>query len=336
MVPPADDAVVEPDAVDVIPVIRSIASPDALLLKVAQSYDVGTPVACRLLKRGLNDTYLLTTARGPYVLRIYRAGWRSEEEIRYELDLLGHLAARGVDVSLPVATRDRRHVLPIGAPEGTRYLALFTYANGTRPLWSVSDDANGLGMLAAMIHRASDDFVSPWRRASLDLGYLIERPLVAIRPFLTHRPPDLAYLEGFTQRLEAQAVELVAKGLDWGVCHGDFGPKNIHKSSHDQLTVFDFDLCGPGWRALDLALVRWVAMDHRNEALWEAFLRGYSATRPLSAANLEAVPVFHAAAHLSSLGLFAENVGDWGSADMSDWLFDRELQFFRAWETTRV
>jgi Ser/Thr protein kinase RdoA (MazF antagonist) len=318
---------------DPIPVIRSIVSPVALRLKVAQSYDVGTPVECRLLKRGLNDTYLLTTLQRLYVLRVYRAGWRSEEEIRYELDLLRHLAARGVAVSVPVAAHGDRLTLRLGAPEGARYLVLFTYANGTRAPWSVPEDAYRVGAAAAAIHAASDDFATCWRRPSLEIGYLTDQALVAIRPFLAHRPADCAFLEQFVDRLKERATALVAQGLDWGVCHGDFGLKNIHRDSEGRLTVFDFDLCGPGWRALDLALMRWVAVDHKNESLWEAFVRGYADARFLSAADFAAVPMFHAAAHLSSLGLFAQNIGDWGSADMSDWLFDRELQFFRTWET---
>ena len=55
---------------DPIPVIRSIVSPDALLERVLQSYAIATAVDCRLLKRGLNDTYLLRTESGPYVVRV--------------------------------------------------------------------------------------------------------------------------------------------------------------------------------------------------------------------------------------------------------------------------
>ena len=315
-----------------IAVIRSIVSPDALLAKVVQSYAIATPVRCRLLKRGLNDTYLLTTECGPYVLRVYRAGWRSGDEIQYELDLLRHLHVRGVAVSVPIAAHGDRLALPVAAPEGIRYLVLFTYANGSRASWTDPGDAYKMGSAAAAIHAASDDFTGASSRTPLDLGYLIDAPLVAVRPFLASRLDDWEYLQQFAQRLKARASRLVADGLDWGVCHGDFGPKNMHKGSDGRLTIFDFDLCGPGWRALDLALMQWVAADHKDDALWKVFLKGYAESRPLRPADLAAVPVFHAAVHLSSLGLFAENIGDWGAADMSDWLFDRELKFFKAWE----
>jgi Ser/Thr protein kinase RdoA (MazF antagonist) len=316
---------------ELFPVLRSILSPEALLQKVTEAYRIGAPLECRLLKRGLNDTYVITTPDGPYILRVYRARWRSEPEIMYELELLCHLAAQGVSVSVPIAAEDGRLALPVAAPEGTRHLVLFTYACGTRLSWTTEDDAFLAGSAVATIHAGSDGFRSSHRRTPLDLEYLTRAPIEALRPFLAHRPADWEYLEYFAALLRSRTTELIAQGLDWGVCHGDFGPKNIHISANRTLTVFDFDLCGPGWRAFDLGLMQWVAMDHKEDGMWKAFLKGYSATRALPAADIAAVPLFHAAGHLSSLGLFAENVGDWGSADMSDWLFDREIKFFREW-----
>jgi Ser/Thr protein kinase RdoA (MazF antagonist) len=315
-------------ASDLFQVIRSILSPRALLAEVARRYAL-VPTTCRLLKRGLNDTYHVTAVDGQYILRVYRAEWRSASAIEYELELLCHLASRGVSVAVPLRTKEDQLVWSVSAPEGMRHVVLFSYAHGTRVSWTSEDDANLIGRVAAAIHTASDDFVSEHSRPPIDLAYLIEAPLVAIRPFLAHRPDDLAFLEQFAGRLKARGDELDA--LDWGVCHGDFGPKNIHVATDRSLTVFDFDLCGPGWRAYDLALIQWVATDHQTDGLWEAFLRGYASVRPLSADDVNAIPFFHAAAHVASLGLFAENVGDWGSADMSDWLFDRELKFFRRW-----
>jgi Ser/Thr protein kinase RdoA (MazF antagonist) len=314
------------------PVFRSILSPEALLDTVSQAYAIGTPLRCRLLKRGLNDTYVVTTREGPYILRVYRARWRSEDEILYELGVLQHLAAQGVAVSVPVPATSGRLALPLAAPEGTRHLVVFTFAPGRRLSWATEEDAYLAGSAAAAIHTGSDNFRSGNSRPPLDLDYLISAPMVALRPFLDHRPADWEYLEYFARILRSRLDTLIAQGLDWGVCHGDFGPKNIHIADDRTLTVFDFDLCGPGWRAFDLGLIQWVAMDHEHNGMWGAFLKGYGATRPLGAADIAAVPLFHAAGHLSSLGLFAENVGDWGSADMSDWLFDREIKFFREWE----
>jgi Ser/Thr protein kinase RdoA (MazF antagonist) len=254
----------------------------------------------------------------------------------YELELLSHLAARGVSVSLPLVTRDGSLTHPLPAPEGTRYLVLFTYANGAHlPL---AEEANSyrVGQVAAAIHAASEDFVSRHARLPLDLQYLIDAPLAALRPFFAHRPDDGSYLERFAARLRARAEAVVRLALDWGVCHGDLGGGNIHIAEDQTLTVFDFDLCGPGWRAWDLAAIQRVATDQNQAGILDSFLKGYTERRPLAAADLAAVPLFGAIRHLWSLGLQASNVADWGILRVSDGILDRELAFFREWEARHL
>ena len=63
--------------------------------------------------------------------------------------------------------------------------------------------------------------------------------------------------------------------LEWGVCHGDFSSTgNFHVAPDGTITVFDFDLCGPGWRVSDLAPIRRAAVGHKNRRIWREFLRG--------------------------------------------------------------
>jgi Ser/Thr protein kinase RdoA (MazF antagonist) len=321
---------------DLFPVTYSTLSTDALSHEIAQAYPIASPVACSLLKRGLNDTYSVASRDERYIARVYRARWRTSSDIAYELELLTHLLARGVSVSVPIATRDGSFTRPLHAPEGIRHLVLFTYADGTSLSWDKEEHSHLAGRLLAAIHSAADDFVSKHPRLQLDLRYLIDAPLAALRPFVAHRPDDWKYLNDFAARLRERAVVTIRTGLDWGVCHGDFGAKNIHVSEDRTCTIYDFDLCGPGWRAQDLALVAWVVMDRKKNKIWDAFIKGYSEARRLSETDLAAVPLFHVLCHLSSLGVFAENVSDWGILDMSDWLLDRELSFFREWETEHL
>ena len=42
----------------------------------------------------------------------------------------------------------------------------------------------------------------------------------------------------------------------YGLIHCDLGWHNIHYDPDSGMKLFDFDLCGYGWRAFDLALVR--------------------------------------------------------------------------------
>lgn len=314
------------------PVTHSIVSAEALLTEAAQAYAMGTLLSCQLLQPGLNDTYLLASHENRYIARVYRAGLRSPFDIAYELELLGHLAAKGVSVSRPIADKDGSLMRPLAVPEGTRHLALFTYAEGTPISWDDEDHSYLAGRVAAAIHAASDDFVSRHARFRLDLAYLIDTPLAALRPFLAHRPDDWRYLEGLAARLRVRVEEAASAGLDWGVCHADFGPKNIHIASDRSLTVFDFDLCGPGWRAYDFAVFRWVAVGRNNSALFDSFVKGYTEIRNFAAADLAAVPLFHAICQIWSAGVFARNVAHWGTVCMSDEYLDGVLASIRKLE----
>ncbi len=318
------------------PVIHSILSAGAVLAEVTQAYAIDTPATGQLLMPGMNDTYLVTTRDSRYIVRVYRAQWRTPSEIGYELELLTHLAARGVSVSVPIPARDGSLIRLLSAPEGTRHLVLFTYARGTPLSWTEEEHCYRAGKLLATIHAASEDFRSEHGRFRLDLRYLIDTPLAELRPFLTHRPEDWCYLEGFAARLRARAEEAVGAGLDWGVCHGDFSSTgNFHVAEDHTLTVFDFDLCGPGWRAYDLAPIQRAAQGCKNSAIWDAFLKGYTETRSLAAADLAAVPLFHTINRLWSLGMRAGNVAKWGALFMGDWYLDWQLTFFRNWEAER-
>jgi Ser/Thr protein kinase RdoA (MazF antagonist) len=257
-------------------------------------------------------------------------------EIAYELELLAHLAAKGVPVSLPISGHDGALVRPLAAPEGTRHLVLFAYARGTPLSWDKEEPTYRAGQLLAAIHAASDDFTSPYARFRWDLEYMIDMPLAAIRQFLSHRPEDWRYLEGLATRLRARVLAAAEAGLDWGICHGDLAGKNIHVAEDNTLTVFDFDNCGSGWRAYDLAVVLWGMMYLTNSTIWASFLRGYTEVRRLAAVDLAAVSLFCAISHLWVLGIRANRVAVGCSVRISDWSFDRELTFFREWEAKYI
>jgi Ser/Thr protein kinase RdoA (MazF antagonist) len=333
---PDDCSAVRTSGSSLFPVTYSILTTDAVRAQVAQAYPIDMPITCQLLRRGLHDTYLLTTRGSRYIARVYRARRRTPSDIAYELELLTYLAARGVSVSVPVRARDGELSHLLSAPEGTRHLVLFTYAAGTRLSWREEEPCYRAGKLLAAIHEASEDFESRYERFRLDLEYLIGAPVAALHPFLAHRPDDWSYVQGLGDRLRARAEAAIRMGLEWGVCHGDYGAKNIHITEDQILTVFDFDRCGPGWRAYDFALIQWGAMGLNKNHMWDAFVKGYTDTRRLIAEELAAVPLFHALCHLSNLGIFAGNVHDWGLLRMSDWLLDRELTFFRQWEVDHL
>jgi len=242
------------------------------------------------------------------------------------------LARQGITVSTPVPPRDGTFLRELAAPEGPRSAVLFTYAPG-RETYTEEGITQRYGRAVAAVHGATDDFSTPHQRFSLDLDHLLNQPLAAIRPFLRHRPDDWRYLEQLGERLRERAEALPLECLETGFCHGDFHGGNAHVDG-ETITFFDFDCCGHGYRAYDVAVFRWEAANSRKraEAYWTEFLEGYTAVRPLGELDLAAVPLFVALRHVWWVGLHCGNVRDWGIGRRDDRFFDRQLRFLKRWE----
>jgi len=314
------------------PVVHSVLDASAIRGVVEEEYSLGDGPQCELVLAGMNDTYRLATNRMRCIVRVYSARWRSRTEVLYELQLLIHLAEHGMPVSVPIPTRDGELMLTVRAPEGDRHVVVFTHVPGHAPEWTNLEHCRRAGQLLARLHSAAEDFHGPHLRAPLDVAYLIERPVAAIKPFLSGRSDDWAYLVGFSERLSAR-LAAVSDRLDWGVCHGDFSSTGNFRVGHDGgLTVFDFDLCGPGWRVSDLAPMQRAAVGHKDRRIWRAFLSGYLDERHLSSTDLAAVPLFYAACRLWSVGMRASHVARWGALYMGDWYLDWQLRVIRQWE----
>jgi Ser/Thr protein kinase RdoA (MazF antagonist) len=321
---------------DHFPVTYSTLSVQALVQDLLPDYGLGAIVNCRLYSVGVNDTYRIdTAANGAYFLRVYRAGLRSRSDIGYELDLLKHLHRHGVSVARPLPRRDGTYFCELVAPEGRRYTVLFIEAEGHEP--SYDQDPEGMahryGRAVAGIHNALEDFSSPHARFGSDLDHLIDTPLRNIEPFLAHRPDDWAYLRHFAETVRRRIVGLPATALEQGACHGDLQGFHAHISPDGTLTFYDFDFCGFGYRAYDLAVFRWSArLSEQEQVWWPPYLRGYRERRPVNDLDIEAVPLFICARHIWHMGLHTGNAPDWGHGDLGDAYFDRRLGWLRALE----
>lgn len=317
----------------VFPVTRSILSTTALSEVVGKEYAIGTPSDCQFLQFGLNDTYVLNTTAEAYIVRIYRKGWRSLSDIQYELDALLFLQNAGVRVSAPIQRVDERFVGTVYAPEGERFMVLFSYAPGRGLTYDskYEDAACSYGKIAAQIHTVTEKFNTPHRRVPLDLEHLIDSPIRSIQPMLVHRQEDWEYLQAFTEKLRRQVAKL-AGGLEEGFCHGDLHWGNAHVQEDRTLTLFDFDCCGMGWRSYDLAVFRWAARLRKKEAeQWPAFLRGYQEARTIREIELQAIPYFVALRQVWLMGLHVGNRQDFGMGWMNDTYFDQAITFLREW-----
>jgi Ser/Thr protein kinase RdoA (MazF antagonist) len=350
MVPAASQPAARRRAAEPFPVTHSLLSPDALGRHVQAAYALGEVHACILVQHNLNDTYLVDAATGRYVLRASQAerasgtsSWRTREDLLFELDVLEHLARKGVPVATPLVQRDGTRVWAVQAPEGDRHLTLFTYAPGepVTPSTQTEPLARGYGAAVAALHVATGDLSSPHPRFALDLDFLLAKPLKVVQPYLAHRPDDWRFLRALEAVLAEQLASLQARGLDRGVCHGDAQGGNAHVTPDGTLTFFDFDVCGTGWRAYDIAVFFWGAALGKVRLGWDAqtvarlcaaYLSGYLERRPLGAADQEAIAPCVLLRQCWYLGLEAGNWDSWGIAEAQrEAFFDRELRFMREW-----
>jgi Ser/Thr protein kinase RdoA (MazF antagonist) len=80
------------------PATYSTLSAKALASYLSTQYVLNEVVELNFICRGLNDTYIVTCgADEKYVFRIYRANWRSRNDIAYEVDALAHLRKEDVE-----------------------------------------------------------------------------------------------------------------------------------------------------------------------------------------------------------------------------------------------
>jgi Ser/Thr protein kinase RdoA (MazF antagonist) len=317
---------------ETVPVIHSILAADSLPAFIARFYLIDPPTACFLLRHSWNDSYQLETATARYIARIYGVVQHTLSEIQFELDLLQHLAQQNAPVAAPILRRDGQVVTKLQVPEGTRYLVLFPFVPGDVPAIPIGSQEQSyyFGRALATIHTAAASFHSSLTRVSYDLDTLLERPIAALRPYLAHRLADWQYLVDVADEIRAGVPKLLPNGLDWGIIHGDPFSANARITPDNQVTWYDFDFCGFGWRALDLAHAYASAQDHKDpRSVWNAFLKGYRSQRSINESDLAVMPFLSAAADIWSMSV---NLAK-GPIDGFEWLddgfFDNRFKWLR-------
>ncbi len=301
---PAQSALVKTGAQDAFPTVYSTLSSEALRLQVLPQYGVGAVEGIYFWHRGLSDVYLVRTAAEEYILRVSHHHWRSRGEVYFELEFLEFLRRCGLPVSAPLPTHTGNLAVNLVAPEGKRYAALFRRAPGD-VLMGDLDQEHGriLGQTLAHMHQASHEFRSVHYRPPLDADLLLHRSLAIIDPFLRDRPAEWEFLCETVASIEATMETLSVQIPRRVVCWGDPHSGNVH-FLNQKPTLFDFDQCGYGLRAFDLAKFLQVALQAGlNKRNRDAFLEGYRQVVTLGADEEAALQQLTQAAHIWSWGI---------------------------------
>lgn len=305
-----------------IRVTRSFIAADSLAELINVEYDLGAQASCKLFSKLLrnqdNDHYLVQAGDQKYVARIYQLGKhleRSESDYLYELDWLRFLHEQELPVSYPIQRRDGGYLCRLDAPEGPRYFALFSLAAGRPMHRDNQEQLFSFGANMARIHKASNRFITGYHRQSMDLSFLVDRPVERLTRFWEHsrvHDLDIILLSAQEAKEELQTLlreEDLAED-SWGPIGGDFHHASVFYSDDDHPTFFNFDLCGPGWRAYDIAaFLQNARLFEQGEQYAEAFFAGYYSERPLSSSEHSAISPFLTVRRIWLTSIFSREDG---------------------------
>jgi Ser/Thr protein kinase RdoA (MazF antagonist) len=284
-----------------IPAAYSTLSISAIVTELLCRYGIPEVRGCQFWRRGLSDVYWIETADGSsYILRISHHHWRSRSDVLYELEFLEHLHSHQVPVAYPLRTKAGELCLTVKAPEGDRFASLFICAPGSVPIGDLNlVQSRVLGCTVAQIHASAQSFQSTVARSPLDAEHLLDRSLGHLDCFLGDYPQQQQVIHQIAANLSRQLTALPKESPYWTVCWGDPHSGNTHFASDTALTLFDFDQCGPGWRAFELGKFLQVAMSCGvDRKVRRAFLEGYQSIAPLEEVELQMIRPLTQAAYL--------------------------------------
>jgi len=248
-------------------------------------YDVGRLLSFKGIAEGVeNSNFLVHTDKASFILTLYEKRV-NPDDLPYFLNLLQHLAAKGLSCPTPVASKDGKL---LGTLAG-RPAALVTFLEGMWVKRPRADHCAELGRAMAELHIDGSDY-DGFRRNALDVSGW--RPLFdqcGARSDTVH--------PGLRDEIARELDHLERNwpgGLPSGVIHADLFPDNVFFLRNELSGLIDFYFACNDAFAYDIAIClnAWCFEQDIsfNVTKAKALLKGYTAVRPLNAAELDALP----------------------------------------------
>jgi Ser/Thr protein kinase RdoA (MazF antagonist) len=309
-----------------VPISHSVLDADALARVLAEHYSFDGAPACQLLYRGMNDIYIVHDRARRYALRAWRTGWRSLDNVTYEVEFLDFLASHGFPVSNAIKAKDGSAFFVVAAPEGPRAVAVFMWADGHK-LGAEPDGevAHAIGATFARMHLKGREFQPSVPRITNPATALRDN-VAALNRLVFDRPQDQALYSKVAPALYA-AVAAAEVKLPSGPNHGDFHFNNVHVRGNGEFTLLDFDNAGDDVFIQDIACYVWANGYGNYDAKYaDAFVAGYETVRPLEALEKQSLDLFLLAKEFRMLSGFSTHVNTIGHAPLRF----RSLDWFAA------
>lgn len=241
-----------------------------------QAYPLGELLELQGIASGISNTnYFVTTTIGRYVLTLFEE--HSAEELPYFLDLMTHLAERGVPCPHPVRRLDGQQLDMLNGKPA----ALVSCLRGKDINQATPSHCAEVGRVLAEMHLAGLDFSGK----NHDSRDVVWRTAVAnkVTPFLNE--DDQAVLN----QTMAKQAQLNIEHLPQGVIHADLFKDNVLFDGDKVGGVIDFYYACKGVLLYDLAIAvnDWCVdeVGALDPARVNAMLQAYHIVRPLTQAE---------------------------------------------------
>jgi homoserine kinase type II len=243
-----------------------------------QRLGLGALQALRPIPSGIENTnYFATTDQGAYVLTLFER--LTAEQLPFYLNLMRHLAERGVPVPAPQPDPQGRILLELkGKPA-----AVVTRLKGRNQLSPQANDCAQVGAMLARMHLAGQDYAAQQPNLR-GLNWWVDT-IPVVLPHLDGPQAELISSE-LDFQLKLAATEAYQR-LPRGPIHADLFRDNVMFDGANLSGFFDFYFAGCDTFAFDISvcLNDWcidLATGALDEARAQAFVAAYDAVRPLT------------------------------------------------------
>jgi homoserine kinase type II len=266
-------------------------------------YDAGSLTSYKGIAEGVeNSNFLLHTTKDPLILTLYEK--RVEKsDLPFFLGLMQHLAAKGLSCPLPLPRKDGELLGELSS----RPAALISFIEGVWLRKPEAKHCREVGKALAAMHLAGEGFEIKRPNALSVEGWQVLWDRSEARADEVEK--------GLKQEIRPEIDYLAAhwpKDLPAGVIHADLFQDNVFFLGDELSGLIDFYFACNDLLAYDVSIClnAWCFEKDGayNVTKGKALLEGYQSVRPLSEAELDALPLL---ARGSALRFFLTRLYDW-------------------------
>ncbi|MBY4214135.1 aminotransferase class III-fold pyridoxal phosphate-dependent enzyme [Rhodococcus fascians] len=294
--------------------------------KALDLFGIGPDATITFVNYRENYVFRVQHPTGDWALKLHRAGYRTDNEIRSEAAVLAELSAAGLRVTVPVPAVDGGHLAWVNTDSGDVLQAtLQRWLPGTSALGCSPNIYEGrerpsrqqfeeLGTLMARMHSHFEKAGAPhgYERGAWDaVGLVGDRALWGRASDLGCLTPAQAdVVRRAEMRLEVDLAHLPVNRRTFGPVHADLTVENV-LTDDGGLVIIDFDDSGEGWYLFDIATTYFFCSNHpESEDVLQAIVDGYHRVRELTEEDLVGWHSLLLARALSYLAWSVDRPGD--------------------------